>query len=87
MSAEHSELLFRSRPLPLCHRSFFQANQRGAVIVMVAILMVVVIGGAASAVDRVLMDIETEEGELGMTPQDTHSRLILRCRHSLRSSR
>ena len=65
----------------------FAEHSKGAVIVMVAILMVVLIGGAALAVDRVLIDIETEEGELGMTPQDAHARLILRCRHSLRSSR
>ena len=51
MSAEHSELLFRSRSLPLCHRRFFQAKRKGTVIVMVAILMVVLIGCAALAVD------------------------------------
>ena len=51
MFAEHSELLFKSRPLLLCHRSCSQANQKGAVIVMVAILMVVLIGCAALAVD------------------------------------
>ena len=51
MSAEHPELLFRSHPLLLCLKSRSQVNQKGAVTVLVVILMVVLLGCAALAVD------------------------------------